>query len=131
MPDFTVTIAGPERHEGHAPYAYVVNAKDEQAAIAQATAIHIEEEETKDVLLVSILEGLPIRGAWNDRRSTVKAMDRVNERDRLLGVLHKACDPRKLICLKLELPESVWNDAIGPILEASQALYRYGFGTDR
>jgi hypothetical protein len=45
LPVFTVTIAGPERHDGEKPYTYVLHAPDLDAARTLALAHHIAEQE--------------------------------------------------------------------------------------
>jgi hypothetical protein len=65
---FTITIAGPERHEGHAPYTYVVNAENESSAIKLVTD-HVQSElETIDTVLKSCVHGAPEENCgfhWN------------------------------------------------------------------
>jgi hypothetical protein len=65
---FTITIAGPERHEGHAPYTYVVNAENESSAIKLVTD-HVQSElETIDTVLESCVHGAPEENCgfhWN------------------------------------------------------------------
>lgn len=46
-PVFTVTVAGPERHDGEAPYTYVVHADDEPAARALVLAYHAASQELR------------------------------------------------------------------------------------
>lgn len=46
-PVFTVTVAGPERHDGEAPYTYVVHADDEPAARALVLAYHAASHELR------------------------------------------------------------------------------------
>lgn len=45
LPEFTVTVAGPERHDGEAPYTYCLHAADEPTARALALEHHIAEQE--------------------------------------------------------------------------------------
>lgn len=45
LPVFTVTVAGPERHDGEAPYTYCLHAADEPAARTLALEHHIAEQE--------------------------------------------------------------------------------------
>ena len=45
LPVFTVTVAGPERHDGEKPYTYVLHAADLDQARALALAHHIDEDE--------------------------------------------------------------------------------------
>jgi hypothetical protein len=83
--DFTVTIAGSERHDGEAPYTYVVSAESQQQAWATALSTHIRREESVDCFIVpeQSFNGLPADDCgyhWNDLRgqdrfwSTVKAL---------------------------------------------------------
>ncbi|WP_194923170.1 DUF7715 family protein [Catenulispora pinisilvae] len=46
-PVFTVTVAGPERHDGEAPYTYVVHAADELTARALVLAYHAASHELR------------------------------------------------------------------------------------
>ncbi|MBS2531953.1 hypothetical protein KGQ20_04135 [Catenulispora sp. NF23] len=48
-PVFTVTVAGPERHDGEAPYTYVMHAADERTARALALAYHAASHELRIV----------------------------------------------------------------------------------
>lgn len=71
---FTVTIAGPERHDGHRPTVYVVNAHSTQTAWAKALAWHMDTEETVNcyVLADDSREGVPGGDSglhWNDLRT--------------------------------------------------------------
>ena len=50
-PVFTVTVAGPERHDGEAPYTYVVHADDERTARALVLAYHAASQELRMVEL--------------------------------------------------------------------------------
>lgn len=68
LPVFTVTIAGPERHDGEKPYTYALHAPDLQAARALALEHHINEQE----LAVDWATGAPrdpdtlvIEGEWD------------------------------------------------------------------
>jgi hypothetical protein len=45
LPVFTVTIAGPERHDGEKPYTYVLHAADLPHACTLALAHHVAENE--------------------------------------------------------------------------------------
>jgi len=47
MPVFTVTVAGPERHDGEAPYTYVLHAADEPTARALVLAYHAASHELR------------------------------------------------------------------------------------
>jgi hypothetical protein len=74
--DFTVTVAGPERHNGEKPYAYVVRDFSTEQAWSQALAWHIRTNETTDAHVVPSLshDGAPPRNAgyiWNDLRAVV------------------------------------------------------------
>jgi hypothetical protein len=70
MTDWTVTTAGPERHDGEAPYVWVVTAPDAIAAGREALHTHSWQEDTNDVEIISIRRGLPLPedGHWNDCR---------------------------------------------------------------
>jgi hypothetical protein len=46
-PVFTVTVAGPERHDGEAPYTYVLHAADEPTARALVLAYHAASNELR------------------------------------------------------------------------------------
>jgi len=48
LPVHTVTIAGPERHDGEKPYTYCLHAADLADARALALAHHIEQQELAD-----------------------------------------------------------------------------------
>ncbi|MFJ5532424.1 hypothetical protein [Streptomyces sp. NPDC093261] len=68
---YTVTIAGSERHDGEAPYTYVVNAPSGDAAWEYVARHHVEEEQDLDVERVSVELGVPGDGSgyhWNDLR---------------------------------------------------------------
>jgi hypothetical protein len=72
MIDFTVIIAGPERHDGEEPYVYVV--RDEgSAAASEAEVTHFKAEQgTDDVVVLSVESGVPSSTcgyAWNDIRA--------------------------------------------------------------
>jgi hypothetical protein len=74
--DFTVTVAGPERHDGEKPYTYVVRDHSTDQAWAQALAWHIRTNETTDAHVVPSLshDGPPPCNAgyyWNDLRGVV------------------------------------------------------------
>ncbi|MGC0418371.1 DUF6884 domain-containing protein [Embleya sp. AB8] len=73
---FTVTIAGPERHDGQAPFTVVVEDHSTEKAWAQALAWFLVTQETIDghVIAEKSYEGLPVVGdersiVWNDLRS--------------------------------------------------------------
>ncbi|MFF7750403.1 hypothetical protein ACFZCP_14270 [Streptomyces sp. NPDC007971] len=71
--DWTVTIAGSERHDGEAPYTYVVSAETKQQAWATALSTHIRREESVDCFIVpeKSHEGVPAENCgyhWNDLR---------------------------------------------------------------
>jgi hypothetical protein len=72
--DWTVTIAGSERHDGEAPYTYVVSAESQQQAWSVALSTHIRREESVDCFIVPAEshEGVPAEDCgygWNDLRS--------------------------------------------------------------
>jgi hypothetical protein len=74
--DFTVTVAGPERHNGEKPYVYVVRDSSTEQAWAQALAWHIRTNETTDAHVLPSLshDGPPPRSAgyiWNYLRAVV------------------------------------------------------------
>jgi hypothetical protein len=71
--DWTVTIAGSERHDGESPYTYVVSAESQQQAWAKALSTHIRREESVDCFIVpkESHEGVPAEDCgyhWNDLR---------------------------------------------------------------
>jgi hypothetical protein len=71
--DWTVTIAGSERHDGEAPYTYVVSAETQEQAWATALSTHIRREESVDCFIVpgKSHEGVPAEDCgyhWNDLR---------------------------------------------------------------
>lgn len=71
MPTFTVTIAGPERHDGEAPYTYVIEAVDLHAAVIMTQNHHQVEQEVTDTLVLEVFEGVPSANCgyvWNDLR---------------------------------------------------------------
>ncbi|MEO3863894.1 hypothetical protein [Acrocarpospora sp. B8E8] len=75
---YTVTIAGRERFDGEAPFAWVVDAIDIFDAIGNALRIHCtsQEETVEDVKLIGTqsFEGIPAADCgyhWNDERSSV------------------------------------------------------------
>ncbi len=68
---WTVTIAGSERHDGHGPYIWIVNAPDANAAAAKAEHHHRTTEEDTDTVVRSVEPGAPGAGygwAYNDLR---------------------------------------------------------------
>lgn len=67
---YTVTIAGPERHDGEKPWTYVVNAESEYDAITKVAAV-MGCERRADLQFVSIIPGVPPENCgyyWNDLR---------------------------------------------------------------
>ena len=100
---FTVTVEGPERHDGEAPYTYVLHAADGQAARALALTRHIRDYELDiDPLTdepadpdAAIVEGpedtfpgvpewpadTPGR-AWNDLRTDAEALTAAHQTTR-------------------------------------------------
>lgn len=48
MTTYTVTVAGSERHDGEAPYTYVLDAESKAEAYARAVAHHIESNDDTD-----------------------------------------------------------------------------------
>lgn len=70
---FTVTVAGPERHDGEKPYTYVVAEYSTERAWSKALGWFMVEQETVDAHVVAGLsfEGTPERGCgyfWTDLR---------------------------------------------------------------
>jgi hypothetical protein len=68
---FTVTVAGPERHQLDKPFVWVLHATDALVAAERAMAHHRSAQETDDVVLVSVVPGVPRANcgyAWNDLR---------------------------------------------------------------
>lgn len=59
MADFTVTVEGPERHDGESPYTYVVSATDGKAAGAFVLAMFRKEQDTDDCNLLEVAPGVP------------------------------------------------------------------------
>ncbi|MEH0579060.1 MULTISPECIES: hypothetical protein [Streptomyces] len=103
---FTVTIAGPERHDGQEPYTYVLEARAMQAAWAEALAWHMAAEETPDCYVVAgkSFEGVPAGDVgfhWSDLRPEQK---RQRQRDGLAPV---ALD-RILYRVRLIWPDAQW-----------------------
>jgi len=85
MNEYTVTIAGPERHDGEAPYDYLIDAASPEEAAAVSMRAHVTECEddpdfdpnTPDIdglptyTVLSVEAGRPgPRGAVNDIRGT-------------------------------------------------------------
>lgn len=74
MPDFTVTVAGFERHDGASPFTYVTTATDQDAAIAAVLALHKADVGSNDVIVVSAAPGVPAADCgfnWNDLRGGI------------------------------------------------------------
>lgn len=76
--DFTVTIAGPERHDGEEPYTYVVRDHSTEGAWIQALTWHMCENETLDAFVVVSQShvGLPPADPgyhWTDLRPSTSA----------------------------------------------------------
>lgn len=69
---YTVTIAGPERHDGEAPWLWVVTAEDPAQAALKAAAIHSREQDVdaRELMVIEVADGMPGpgSGAYNDRR---------------------------------------------------------------
>jgi hypothetical protein len=68
---FTVTVEGPERHDGEKPYTYCVRASNIKEAGRFVLTFHKRQEETDDVNLVSYQVGVPSKNCgyyWNDLR---------------------------------------------------------------
>lgn len=65
---FSVVIAGPERHDGQAPYQYWIHGRDAEHAVSLVTAFHQATEATRDTVLVSVEGGCRKGGCWNDLR---------------------------------------------------------------
>jgi hypothetical protein len=73
VPDFTVTIAGSERHDGEEPYTWVLEADDFESAVEKALAHHKESQEDDDLETVwsQCFAGAPENPCgyyWNDLR---------------------------------------------------------------
>lgn len=71
--DFTVTVAGPERHDGEKPYTYLVKEHSTTLAWAKVLAWFMVEQEAPDAHVVAGLsfEGVPEPGCgyfWTDLR---------------------------------------------------------------
>lgn len=70
---FTVTVAGLERHDGEAPYTYVVDAVDAAAATRVVVAHMQAELGTTDLVVKACASGVPAADCWyhwNDLRGT-------------------------------------------------------------
>ncbi|MFC4507048.1 MULTISPECIES: hypothetical protein [Streptomyces] len=98
--DFTVTIAGPERHDGEAPYTYVVRAKSQSDAWATALSTHIRREETIDCFVVERLsfEGAPAEDCgygWNDLRVQHEFWAKIQELVKLIKGFDEADAPHR------------------------------------
>lgn len=68
---YCVTLAGPERHDGEAPYSWVLESESARGAVAKAAAAMARDIETSDVELVSVVAGVPPTDCgftWNDLR---------------------------------------------------------------
>lgn len=68
LPVFTVTVAGPERHDGEKPYTYVLHAADLPQARALALAHHIAENELdmeRDSGAPCDPNAFVVEGAWD------------------------------------------------------------------
>ena len=72
MPNFLVTIAGSERHDGEKPYDYVAAGETGDEAAAKVVASFKADHDDDDVVIISVKEGLPGKNypyPWNDIRS--------------------------------------------------------------
>ena len=81
---FTVTVAGAERHDGEAPYVYVVEDHSRELAWGQALAWHIVNQEDIDSYVVASesFDGVPpedFKGHWNDLRPETKGRAKLEE----------------------------------------------------
>ncbi|MBB5874592.1 hypothetical protein F4553_008026 [Allocatelliglobosispora scoriae] len=68
---WTVTVAGPERHDGEGPYIWVVNAPDADTAEAIAENIHRTTQDVTDIEVISTQSGAPSADyvwSYNDMR---------------------------------------------------------------
>lgn len=85
---YTVTIAGPERHDGERPYICIVEAHTTEQAWAQALGWFILDQSTTDAYVIADQSspGLPMPGStyvWNDLRPTAArryALDAIAQR---------------------------------------------------
>ena len=71
---YCVTLAGPERHDGEAPYSWVLEGDTARGAVAKAAAAMARDIETSDVELVSVAVGVPPTDCgftWNDLREAI------------------------------------------------------------
>jgi uncharacterized protein (UPF0212 family) len=71
MGAYSVTLAGPERHDAEAPYSWVVEAETVEAAITTAVAVMASEINSDDIVFVGIEAGVPAADCgycWNDLR---------------------------------------------------------------
>lgn len=68
---YTVTIAGPERHDGESPYVYALHARSLLEAYWIGLGFFQEEYETTDVVVEGVSLGVPGDNCgffWNDLR---------------------------------------------------------------
>lgn len=65
---FSIVIAGPERHDGQAPFQYWIHGRDKRHAEQLALTFHQADQGTTDVQLVSATPGRVTGGHWNDLR---------------------------------------------------------------
>lgn len=74
MQDYTVTISGSEREDGHAPFTYVVTAPNWNTAVEYALHAHVDGAPPWRLLglrIESTEVGVPSEDcgyAWNDHR---------------------------------------------------------------
>lgn len=91
--DFTVTVAGPERHTGESPYTYVVRAALKERAWATALAHHIHTKCVIDCYVIESqsFEGIPNEPqdatgcAWVDLRERYTKIEKLVDRAKSLN----------------------------------------------
>jgi hypothetical protein len=118
--DFTVTIAGTERHDGESPYTYVVRAASQSLAWSTALSTHIRREDTVDCYIVpsESFEGVPAEDCgyhWNDLRQQTAFWKGVQEIVDLIKAYDEADKPNR--------------DEDGYVLDAKQTDHDYLVGS--
>jgi hypothetical protein len=98
---WTVTIAGAERHDGHGPYIWVVNAPDAAIAVGKAEQHHRTTEQDTDTVVRRVEPGAPgaeYGWAYNDLRGitaqTIVLTPRHVRQIARLRLAHKRRDAR-------------------------------------
>lgn len=92
--DYTVTVAGPERHDGEAPFTYVVSEYTRETAWAQALAWHLLHEDCLDAYVVAAESHIGPPPADCDYQWTDLRLDAMRARLlQLLGHTPATADP--------------------------------------